>query len=139
MKNRAWSIAVKPWRLLAALLPVLGLRPRAALAQTVPATPGYVDQITLMDWLWMALGFIAIWFILYKMVYPFLLRYYRDDDCKTFFWSLFLLYSLTWLHLIFYVFFDYGFYNLWLRWVALFLGVLFLIWFLVSFLRRNPV
>ena len=71
---------------------------------------------------------IMIWMVLYKAVYPFFLRYYRDEFCKTIFWNLFFLYTLTWIFVSFYVVLDIGFYWAWLPWVALFLGA----WWLIS-------
>jgi hypothetical protein len=81
---------------------------------------------------------IAIWMILYKGLYPFLLRYYRDGFCKTVFWHLFWLYTLTWLFVSLYVVLDYGFYWGWLPWAAAFLGVWWLISGAVLLLRRVP-
>ena len=83
-------------------------------------------------------GVVMIWTILYKAVYPFFLRYYRDEFCKTIFWNLFLLYTLTWIFVSFYVVLDIGFYWAWLPWVALFLGVWWLISGAVLLLRRVP-
>lgn len=81
---------------------------------------------------------VMIWIVLYKAVYPFFLRYYRDEFCKTIFWNLFLLYTLTWVFVSFYVVLDIGFYWAWLPWVALFLGVWWLISGAVLLLRRVP-
>lgn len=78
------------------------------------------------------------WFILYKLVYPFFLRYYRPSFCKNIFWTHFILYSLTWLLLASYVVFDFGFYFFWMKWVAAFLCVLWLISTVVLMLRRVP-
>ena len=41
------------------------------------------------------LAVVMIWVVLYKAVYPFFLRYYRDEFCKTIFWNLFFLYTLN--------------------------------------------
>lgn len=79
-----------------------------------------------------------IWFILYKAVYPFFLRYYHADFCKTIFWNLFGLYSLTWLFVALYVLMEIGFHISWLPWTALFLAAWWLISGLVLLLRRNP-
>ncbi len=84
------------------------------------------------------LAVVMIWVVLYKAVYPFFLRYYRDEFCKTIFWNLFLLYTLTWLFVSFYVVFDVGFYWSWLPWVAVFLCVWWLISGAVLLLRRVP-
>ena len=84
-----------------------------------------------------ALVVVMIWTFLYKALYPFLLRHYPDGVCKTIFWQLFLLYSLTWLFVSFYLVLDVGFYWGWLPWAAVFLGA----WWLISgvvFLMRRP-
>lgn len=85
-----------------------------------------------------ALVIVMIWVVLYKAVYPFFLRYYRDEFCKTIFWNLFLLYTLTWLFVSSYVVLDIGFYWGWLPWVALFLAAWWLISGLVLLLRPVP-
>jgi len=79
-----------------------------------------------------------IWIVLYKAVYPFFLRYYRDEFCKTIFWNLFILYTATWIFVSLYVVLDIGFYYAWLPWMALFLGVLWSISGLTLLLRRVP-
>lgn len=79
-----------------------------------------------------------IWMVLYKAVYPFFLRYYRDEFCKTIFWNLFVLYTATWIFVSLYVVLDIGFYYAWLPWMALFLGVWWLISGLTLLLRRVP-
>ena len=68
-----------------------------------------------------------IWTVLYKGIYPFFLRYYHDEFCKTIFWNLFLLFTLTWGFVSLYVVLDVGFYWVWLPWMALFPAV----WWLV--------
>lgn len=85
-----------------------------------------------------ALAVVMIWVVLYKAVYPFFLRHYRDEFCKTIFWNLFLLYTLTWIFVSFYVVLDVGFYWAWLPWVAVFLAVWWLISGTVLLLRRVP-
>jgi len=82
---------------------------------------------------------VMIWVVLYKAVYPFFLRYYRDEFCKTIFWNLFFLYTLTWIFVSFYIVLDVGFYWAWLPWVAIFLAVWWLISGTVLLLRRIPV
>ena len=84
------------------------------------------------------LAVVMIWVVLYKAVYPFFLRYYRDEFCKTIFWNLFFLYALTWLFVSFYVVLDVGFYWAWLPWAAVFLAVWWLISGAVLLLRRVP-
>jgi hypothetical protein len=84
------------------------------------------------------LAVVMIWVVLYKAVYPFFLRYYQDEFCKTIFWNLFFLYTLTWIFVSFYVVLDVGFYWTWLPWVAVFLAVWWLISGTVLLLRRVP-
>ena len=93
----------------------------------------------LLRWAGVLLVLAAIWFILYKVVYPFFLRYYRDHFCKTVFWNLFLLYGLTWLFLASYLLLEFGFYYFWMQWIAVFLAALWLISGLVFLMRRSPV
>lgn len=81
---------------------------------------------------------VMIWVVLYKAVYPYFLRYYRDEFCKTIFWNLFLLYTLTWIFVSFYTVLDIGFYWAWLPWTAAFLAVWWLISGAVLLLRRVP-
>jgi hypothetical protein len=81
---------------------------------------------------------VMIWLVLYKAVYPFFLRYYRDEFCKTIFWNLFFLYTLTWIFVSFYVVLDIGFYWAWLPWTAVFLAVWWLISGAVLLMRRVP-
>lgn len=79
--------------------------------------------LTLLDLLLFVGIFILIWCAFYFLLYPYLVRHLRPDLSKTLFWILFILYSLTWLHLSAFLIFDYGFYYDWVRWVGLFLGV----------------
>lgn len=99
--------------------------------------PAYVQSDNmLLRWAGVMLVVTLIWFVLYKVVYPFFLRYYRDEFCKTVFWNLFLLYSLTWLFVSSYVLLEFGFYYGWMPWMAVFLGAWWLISGLVLLLRR---
>jgi uncharacterized membrane protein len=84
------------------------------------------------------LGVVMIWIVLYQAVYPFFLRYYRDEYCKTVFWNLFLLFTLTWIFVSFYVVLDLGFSWVWMPWAGVFLGVWWLISGAVLLLRRVP-
>ena len=118
-----------------AVLAVLFASPLAAQAASPPAEPS--DNMLLRGAA-VFLVVVMIWFVLYKAVYPFFLRYYRDEFCKTIFWNLFFLYTLTWVFVSFYVVLDIGFYWAWLPWVALFLGVWWLISGAVLLLRRVP-
>lgn len=90
----------------------------------------------LLRWAGVLLVLVLIWFILYKVVYPFFLHYYRDDFCKTVFWNLFMLYGLTWVFLSSYIVLEFGFFYSWMQWIAAFLAVLWLISGLVILLRR---
>lgn len=101
----------------------------------VPAVFVQSDHMALR-WAAVMLVVTMIWFVLYKLVYPFFLRYYRDEFCKTIFWNLFLLYSLTWLFISSYVLLDFGFYYGWMPWVAVFLGAWWLISGVVLLMRR---
>jgi len=103
----------------------------------VPALEQQSDN-TLLRGAAILLAIVMIWVVLYKAVYPFFLRYYRDEFCKTIFWNLFFLYTLTWLFVSFYVVLDVGFYWAWLPWVAVFLAVWWLISGAVLLLRRVP-
>ncbi|MDX2000734.1 MAG: hypothetical protein SF066_23680 [Thermoanaerobaculia bacterium] len=124
------------WRVLRTLSVPLVLAARPAWgAEDFYEPPGP----SLLDGLWVLAGILAIGFLFYKGLYPYLLRHYRADDCKTFFWALFSLYSLTWLHLSMYLFFDYGFRYGWVLWMAVFLSVLFALWFLIAFVRLRRV
>lgn len=106
-------------------------------AQTAPPAMEQSDNLLLRGAA-IFLMIVMIWIGLYKGLYPFLLRYYRDVFCKTIFWHLFFLYSLTWLFVSFYVVLDIGFYWAWLPWVALFLGAWWLISGFVLLMRRVP-
>jgi hypothetical protein len=103
----------------------------------VPALEQQSDN-TLLRGAAIVLAIVMIWVVLYKAVYPFFLRYYRDEFCKTIFWNLFFLYTLTWIFVSFYVVLDVGFYWAWLPWVAIFLAVWWLISGAVLLLRRVP-
>jgi hypothetical protein len=103
----------------------------------VPALEPQSDNVLLRGAA-IVLAIAMIWFVLYKAVYPFFLRYYRDEFCKTIFWNLFFLYTLTWIFVSFYVVLDVGFYWAWLPWVAVFLAVWWLISGAVLLLRRVP-
>ncbi len=91
----------------------------------------------LLRWTGVILVLALIWLILYKGAYPFFLRYYRDEFCKTVFWNLLLLYSLTWIFLSSYLLLEFGFFYHWMPWVALFLGAMWMLSGLLLFLRRN--
>ena len=108
-------------------------------AQGTAPGPEFVQpENRLLRWTIVALGFIAIWVILYKAVYPKLLRYYRDDFCKTIFWTLLWLYVCTWALLASFIVLEIGFYYGWLKWAAAFFAALWLIAGMSLLLRRNP-
>ncbi len=92
---------------------------------------GQEIESMLRDWLLLLAVFALIWLVLYKGLYPIFLRYFRPDFCKFLFWSLFFLYGFAWLHLSLYILFEYGYWYPWMRWVAVFLTALWLIWFAV--------
>lgn len=128
------------WQRLCGLLPAFlvtfSAAPLAAQQESLPLEAEPSNLV--LRWVGVVLTLVLIWFVLYKVVYPFFLRYYRDDFCKTVFWSLFLLYSLTWLLLASYLLLEFGFYYGWMRWIAVFLGAIWLISGLVLFLQRRP-
>ena len=83
------------------------------------------------------LGFVVLWFIFYNMVYPFLLNYYLPHYSQNLFWSMLLLYSLAWLSIATYVIIGIGVNYWWSKWVFVFFGALWLIWFLVILLGKQ--
>lgn len=122
-----------------ALLPLTRLTPLSLTFTAVAQTnaPAYEQSNNLLlRWAGVLLVVTLIWFVLYKAVYPYFLRHYRDEFCKTIFWNLFLLYSLTWLFVSSYVLLDFGFYYGWMPWVAVFLAAWWVISGLFLLLRR---
>lgn len=85
--------------------------------------------------------FVALWFLLYQFAYRLLLKYYSPRYCKDLFWSLFLLYGLAWLSISAYIIFEIGFFYqwfyLWGKWIFVFIGALWLIWFMVIMLKKD--
>jgi hypothetical protein len=118
--------------LAAACLAAVAALPVSAQQEPVHAQPAS----TFLRWVWIACVFAAIWVFLYKLIYPLLVRHYRPDASKALFWTLFWLYSVTWMQLVLYFFFDYGFRYIWIGAIALLFSVLFLIAFLVVLLRH---
>jgi len=106
-------------------------------AQTTTPTVSQIDN-PILRYGAIALVIVMIWYVLYKGAYPFFLRYYRDEFCKTIFWQLFFLYTLTWAFVSLYVVVDVGFYWGWLPWGACFLMAWWLIAGLLLLLRRRP-
>lgn len=82
-------------------------------------------------------GLILLWFLFYKLLYPFLLKYYHPSYCKKLFWSLLMLYGLAWITIGSYVLFEFGFRIDVLKWVFVFIGVIWIIWFLVIILKKD--
>lgn len=82
-------------------------------------------------------GVVVIWFIFYKLVYPFLRKYYSSAYSQTLFWSMFLLYFMAWITISAYVIFEVGFYYHWLKWVFVFFGAIWFIWLLVVLLKKD--
>jgi hypothetical protein len=122
-----------------ALRTALGLALLAMPLAAQEAAPAYEQPPNLLlRSLGTTLVVAVLWLVFYKGAYPFFLRYYKSDFCRTIFWILFSLYSLTWLLLASYLIFDIGFYFSWLRWVAVFLAVLWLVSGLMLMLRRTP-
>ena len=71
------------------------------------------------------------------MVYPFLLKYYHPSYCKKLFWSLLLLYGLAWIAIAAYILFEFGFRIHLLKWVFVFIGVIWIIWFMIILLKKD--
>ncbi len=114
-----------------------------ALIAAVLATPALaqdglvVRQSPFLSWTLLLAVFALIWLIFYKGLYPIFLRYFHPTFCKFLFWSLFFLYGLAWLHLSLYILFEYGYWYPWMRWVAVFLTALWLIWFAVAAMTKR--
>jgi hypothetical protein len=83
------------------------------------------------------IGMVLIWFLLHKLLYSLLLRYYHPSYCKELFWSLLMLYGLAWVTIGSYVLFDVGFKYGILKWVFVFLGIIWIIWFLVIMFKKD--
>jgi|GEM_PF-1310876 len=115
--------------------------PADVLALEKAETPGAYDTGTPKNYFAgtgiFILGLVIIWFVFYKLVYPFLLRYYSPFYCKTLFWSMFLLYSMAWISVSVYRIFEIGFFYGWAKWIFAFMGAIWLIWFLVVMLRKD--
>jgi hypothetical protein len=124
------------WMALAALLPTLSLTAQQSTTTVVEPTYVQPDNL-LLRWGILLLVLVAIWLGLYKVIYPYFLRYYRDDICKTIFWSLFILYSFTALFLSSYMLFGYGFYYIWIPWFGVFLAAGWLLVGLVLLMQRK--
>jgi len=84
------------------------------------------------------LGFVVLWFVFYMILYRFLLNYYPPGHSKNLFWSIFLLYSLTWTTIMYYLLVD-NFYVQWLKWVLLFLSAIWMIWLVIILFQKKHV
>lgn len=113
----------------------------AFLAVAWPCFAQGVEQPTSAFITWSVfLGVFAfVFFIFYAGLYRVLLRYFSPAHSKFVVYSLIALYGLTWVHLSSYVWFDWGFRYLWLRWVAVALALLWFVWFAIASLRAEPV
>ncbi|HLP45807.1 MAG TPA: hypothetical protein VK469_07675 [Candidatus Kapabacteria bacterium] len=115
--------------------------PNLLTAQDTNTTSGLDDmgdnQNYFMGGLTFIVGFILLWFLFHKLIYPFLLKYYHPEYCKKLFWSLIMLYGLAWITIGAYVIFDFGFRIHAMKWIFLFIGVIWIIWFLVIILRKD--
>ena len=90
-----------------------------------------------MNGLVFIVGLILLWFLFHKLLYPFLLKYYHPVYCKSLFWSLLILYGLAWITIGAYVVFDIGFRIHMMKWVFVFIGVIWIIWFIIIMLKKN--
>jgi len=92
-----------------------------------------------MNGLIFIVGLILLWFLFHKLLYPFLLKYYHPIYCKNLFWSLLMLYGLAWVTIGAYVIFDIGFRIHMMKWVFVFIGVIWIIWFIIIMLKKDKV
>lgn len=116
-----------------ATLALLVALPGTARAQGVAGWA--MPQLTVAHWLLFVGVFVGFWLIFYFILYPYLLRFFSPEYSKVLFWSLFLFYAMTWLHLSSYLIFDIGFYFPAARWIAVTLTVLWLLWFVAVMVR----
>ncbi len=107
-----------------------------ALAQENPDDTGSAKNYFLRSAVFVV-GIALLWFVFYKLVYPFLRKYYSAGYSQTLFWSMFLLYCLAWMTISTYVIFEVGFHYHWLKWVFVFIGAIWLIWLLVILLKKG--
>jgi tryptophan-rich sensory protein len=125
------------WLRLRRLLPAASFAAAGAAPALSQVTPTHAQpENTFLHVLLIVGVFVAIWAFLYLLIYPLLLPYYRPDASKILFWLLFFLYSVSWLQVVLYTFFDYGFRYVWIGAFAVVLGVLFLISSLVVLIRH---
>ncbi len=101
-------------------------------SETNAATPNYFYKGLIFT-----AGLLLIWLLFYYLIYPALLRFYSHHYSKKLFWSLLLLYSISWICLSIYLLFEVGFYIEWLKFVFAFIGALWLIWFMVIMASKD--
>lgn len=82
-------------------------------------------------------GLILLWLLFHKLIYPIFLKYYSPSYCKKLFWSLIMLYGLGWIAIGSYVIFDIGFRISSMKWLFVFVGILWIIWFIVIMLKKD--
>ena len=82
-------------------------------------------------------GLLLVWILFYYLIYPALLRFYSPGYSKKIFWSLILLYSISWICLSAYVLFEVGFYLEWLKYIFAFIGGIWLIWFITIMASKD--
>ena len=107
-----------------------------ALAQDIPGPDNEPRNYFIRGGIFIV-GLVLIWFLFYKLIYPFLLGYYSPRYSKNLFWSMFLLYMLAWLSISNYVLFGIGFYYHWAKWIFVFSGAIWMIWFVVIMFRKD--
>lgn len=128
--------------LVAGLLLGLSISPMGILAQDNSGTVTDPEEMGdspnyFLGGLVFIIGLVLLWFLLHKLLYPFLLKYYSPGYCKDLFWSLFILYGLAWVTIGTYALFDIGYKYSILKWVFLFMGIIWIIWFLIIILKKD--
>lgn len=133
--------------LMIGLLAGIGFSGQLALAQESPVNNEVVGDLDddengqnyFLKGLVFIIGLLLLWFLFHKLLYPFLLKYYHPIYCKSLFWSLLMLYGLAWVTVGSYVIFDFGFRLHMMKWVFVFIGVIWIIWFIIIMLRKDKV
>lgn len=146
MKKRTWIVVLMVfWGMvfggvdfLAEQTPYWGAAAMAQSSSELPDDLGPPPPNPVIQWGLFIAPFILLWFIFYKLIYPFLLKYYTPKYCRSLFWSMFGLYSMGWLAISAYVIFDIGFRVDWIKWVFVFIGAVWLIWFIVIMFKKDP-
>ncbi|MCP4214803.1 MAG: hypothetical protein GY765_09100 [bacterium] len=101
-------------------------------SETDEAAPNYFIKGAIFT-----VGLLMFWVLFYYLIYPSLLKYYSPGYSKKLFWSLILLYSISWICLGAYVLFEVGFYIEWLKYVFAVIGALWLIWFITIMASKD--